>query len=45
MKKKILERESSEGKNEYLGSYETEEEKDFLIEKDRKIRSVFNSKL
>ena len=45
MKKKILERESAEGKNEYLGSYETEEEKDFLTEKDRKIRSVFNSKL
>ena len=40
MKKKILERESPEGKNEYLGSYETDDEKEFLTEKDRKTRAV-----
>lgn len=38
--RRILERESPEGKNEYLGSFETEEQKSFLVQKDRKTRAV-----
>ena len=36
----MLHRESPEGKSEYLGSFETEEEKQTIIEKDRKTRAV-----
>uniref|UniRef100_A0AAT9J9T7 ORF71 n=1 Tax=Nitrosopumilaceae spindle-shaped virus TaxID=3065433 RepID=A0AAT9J9T7_9VIRU len=38
--RKMLTRESPEGKTEYLGSFETEERKVELIEKDRKTRAV-----